>query len=66
MMKYNGIIQGSKTVDMTVIVGALGVLETNFGLLQGLLGKWYGLSYVALAVVFYVLRKITTKPLGEK
>ncbi|MCK4870760.1 MAG: hypothetical protein KAS93_06595 [Gammaproteobacteria bacterium] len=65
-MKYNGVVQKSKTVDATVIVGVLGVLETNFGMLKGLLGEWYGLSYVVLAVVFYILRKITTNPLGEK
>jgi len=65
-MKYTGIVQGSRTVDVTVIVGALGLLEANFHLLQDLLGKWYGLSYVVLAVVFYVLRRVTTTPLGEK
>jgi len=64
-MKYNGLIQGSKTVDMTVIVGLMGVIETNFGMLEGLLGKWYGLSYVAVAAVFYVLRMVTTKPLKK-
>jgi len=65
-MKYNGIIQGSKTVDATVIVGALGVLETNFSMLKGILGEWYGLSYIILAVGFYILRQVTTKPLGAK
>ena len=65
-MKYKGVIQGSKTVDMTVIVGAVGVIETNFGMLENLLGEWYGLSYVALAVIFYVLRRVTTTPLGGK
>ncbi len=65
-MKYNGLVQGSKTVDMTVVIGAVGILETNFGMLEGILGQWYGLSYVAIAVVFYVLRRVTNKPLSDK
>jgi len=65
-MSYSGIVQKSKTVDATLLLGALGVVEMNFGMLQALLGQWYGLSYVAFAVVFYILRKVTTKPLGEK
>lgn len=64
--KYDGIIQGSKTVDATALIGVIGVIEVNFGMLQSLLGQWYGLSYIVMAAAFYYLRRKTTKPLGEK
>jgi len=65
-MKYDGVIQKSKTIDATAFIGVLGVIEVNFGMLQSLLGQWYGLSYIAMAALFYILRRKTTKPLGEK
>ena len=65
-MKYDGLIQKSKTIDATAFVGVLGVIELNFGMLQSLLGEWYGLSYIVMAAVFYVLRRMTSKPLEEK
>ena len=65
-MTYSGIIQKSKTVDLTVLVGIMGIVETNFGFMQESLGKWYGVSYIALAIAFYLLRRVTDKPLSEK
>lgn len=65
-MKYQGLIKKSRTADFAVLVGALGIIETNFQLLEGLLGEWYGLSYIVVAVVVYILRAVTTGPMGQK
>lgn len=65
-MKYKGIIKGSRTVDAAALIGALGVVETKFQYLQGMLGEYYGVSYVVVAAVMYYLRTITTKPMQGK
>ena len=52
----------SKTVKVAAIIGALGAVEVNFHLLQDLLGKYYGLSFTAFAVLMYYLRTITSEP----
>lgn len=54
----------SKTVKFSALVAALGVLETQFHLLQDLLGEWYGLSYVLVAVATVYLRTLTSQPIG--
>jgi len=51
----------SNTIQAAAIVAVLGVLETNFSLLQNVLGQWYGLSYVVLSVLMVVLRMKTNK-----
>lgn len=63
---YKGFLNKSRTYDFAALVGVLGVVEMNFGLLEELLGKWYGLSYIILAVGIFVLRRATTGPVGEK
>lgn len=52
----------SKTINFAAVVGALGVVEVNFHLLQDLLGQWYGVSYIVIAALVYYLRTITTEP----
>lgn len=54
----------SKTINFAALVGALGVVEVNFHLLQDLLGPWYGASYIAIAAIVYYLRTITTEPVA--
>lgn len=54
----------SKTINFAALVGALGVVEVNFHLLQDLLGQWYGVSYIAIAAIVYYLRTITTEPVA--
>ena len=53
----------SKTVNFAALIGVLGVIETNFHMLQDLLGQYYGLSFVVVAAAIYYLRTITTGPL---
>jgi len=65
-MTYKGLIKKSRTYDAVALVGTLGVIETNFHLLQNMLGDWYGLSYILVAAAFYYLRKVTTGPVGDK
>jgi len=64
-MKYNGIIKGSKTIDATAITAGLGALIQYMPMVKEQLADYYGFIFIALSVVFAVLRKITTKPLGE-
>ena len=65
-MKYKGMIKQSRTYDFAALVGLLGVVEMNFGLLEETLGEWYGLSYILLAAGIYILRTKTTGPVGQK
>ena len=65
-MKYQGIIQKSRTYDAAALVGILGVIETNFNVMRDLLGPWYGVSYIVIAILFYQMRRITTSPVGQK
>ena len=53
----------SKTIRAAAIIGALGIVETNFGLLKDLLGEWYGLSYIVIAALMYYLRTVTSEPI---
>jgi len=65
-MKYNGIVNGSKTMDFATLVTIFGVLEQNLPMLREYLDGYYGLVFVGVAIITAVLRKITTKPLGDK
>lgn len=53
----------SNTYRVASVIAVLGVIETNLHLLQDLLGDYYGITYVGLAVVMMILREVTTKPL---
>lgn len=52
----------SKTIRTATIIAVLGVVEVNFGLLRDMLGDWYGVSYIAIAVIMAYLRTITKEP----
>ena len=65
-MKYKGIIKGSKTIDATAVCALFGALEQNLPMVREQLGDYYGWIFIFVAGVFAVLRKVTTKPLGEK
>jgi hypothetical protein len=56
----------SKTHRAALAVSALGIVEVNMGLLQGILGDWYGVAFIGLAVVMHVLREVTTMPVDMK
>lgn len=53
----------SKTINAAAAVAALGIAETNWHLLQNLMGDWYGASYILIGMVFAYLRTVTTEPL---
>lgn len=65
-MNYKGVIKKSRTFDTAALIAVLGVVETNFGLMQGMLGQWYGLSYIVIAGLVVYLRMVTTGPVGQK
>lgn len=50
----------SSTMQVAALVAVMGVVETNFAMLQDLLGQWYGLSYIGLSVAMVLLRMKTT------
>lgn len=56
----------SKTHIFSTIVGLLGILEVNYGLLREMLGEHYGWSYIVIMAIGYILREITTKPVSDK
>lgn len=56
----------SKTHIFSTIVGLLGILEVNYGLLRDMLGEHYGWSYIVIMAASYILREVTTKPVSDK
>ena len=57
----------SKTMWFAGAVVALGVLQSNYPLIQHLVPeKYQGLVFVGIGVAVGVLRLVTTKPLSEK
>lgn len=65
-MKYSGITIGSRTMDFSVLLTVFGVFEMNLPLVRDTLGDYYGAVFIVIAVITALLRKATTKPLGEK
>jgi len=65
-MKYNGLIKGSKTIDATALTAGLGAIIQYMPMVKDQLADYYGFIFIALSAVFAILRKVTTKPLGEK
>ena len=56
----------SRTNLTGLAIAVLGVVEMNAPMIQELLGKWYGLTYIGIGVAMVILREITTKPVTEK
>ena len=52
----------SKTNWVALLIGIFGILQTNIPMLQDMLGKYYGVSYMVIAVVMFALREVTTGP----
>jgi len=65
-MKYNGIVKGSKTIDFGLLVGIFGMIEMNLPMVKEQLGDYYGWIFMGISAAVLVLRKLTTKPLGDK
>ena len=56
----------SRTIQSATFLAMMGIVELNFPLLQELLGQYYGVSFIAIALLMGYLRHITTKPINEK
>lgn len=56
----------SRTNLWNIIIGLFGILEVNYGFLRELLGEHYGWSYLVIMAIGFLLREITTKPVGER
>lgn len=56
----------SKTNQAALLIGIIGLLETNLGMLKDVLGEYYGLTYIAISIAMMVLREVTTQPVSEK
>lgn len=54
----------SKTINTAALIAVFGVAEVNWHLLQGLLGDWYGVSYIIIGGLVAYLRVITTEPVA--
>lgn len=52
----------SKTNWTAVLIAMMGFVEVNAGLLQELLGKWYGMTYIAIGLAMIALREVTKGP----
>ena len=59
-------IHKSKTIWFGHALAALGIVEANMGLLRNNLGDYYGYVFIGVALITYILRQNTTKPLSEK
>jgi len=56
----------SKTNLVGIAIAILGVVEMNAPLLQEILGKWYGLTYIGIGITMVILREVTKVPVTEK
>lgn len=60
-------IKTSKTLQFSLALAVLGVIEASFGVFQAFLPEWaYGLALMAISIGVAVLRVVTTLPLDEK
>lgn len=56
----------SKTLLFSAVLAVLGVLELNLGLLENLLGDWYGVVFILISAVTAVIRVMTLVPISDK
>lgn len=56
----------SKTILFSAILAVMGVLELNLGLLENLLGDWYGVVFILISAITAFLRVMTVVPISEK
>jgi hypothetical protein len=56
----------SKTINTALIIALLGVLELNFQYLQGMLGEYYGATWIVYSMLMLVLRSMTTTSIDNK
>ena len=56
----------SKTIIFSLLLAIMGTLELNIHLVRDMLGDYYGVAYIAIAVTVAALRIVTTEPLSDK
>ena len=56
----------SKTINFSYVVAGFGAIQQYLPNVQEQLGSYYGMIFMAVGVVYAVLRKVTIKPLSEK
>jgi hypothetical protein len=56
----------SKTINTALIIAILGVLELNFQYLQGMLGEYYGATWIVFSMLMVALRSATTTSIDNK
>lgn len=56
----------SKTINTALIIAILGVLELNFQYLQGILGEYYGATWIVFSMLMVALRAVTTTSIDNK
>ena len=55
----------SKTYWFAFTLTLLGPVEMNFHLMKDLLGDYYGVSFIVIAVAVAALREVTNGPVGK-
>lgn len=56
----------SKTYQLSLLMGFMGIVEMNFHLLQEILGQYYGVTYIAAMFLFMLVREMTNSAISEK
>jgi len=56
----------SKTINFSVLLAVMGVVELNMHLLQDSLGENYGAVYIGIGAIVAALRVVTTTALADK
>ncbi len=63
---YKGLIKKSRTLDAATLMVIFGVVQQTLPMVQENLGDYYGMIFMGVGVIFALLRKATTAPLGDK
>ena len=67
MIKYNGIIKKSRTIDLAAVTGMVGAALAALPELRAVIPpEYYGGAFIVLSVYQAYLRVKTTGPMGQK
>jgi hypothetical protein len=65
-MKWLTKVHKSKTMMFNILIAVLSIVELNIGLFQAVLGDYYGVIFMLVAIINVILRTVTTQPISEK
>jgi hypothetical protein len=65
-MKWLTKLHKSKTMVFNILIAVLSIVELNIGLFQAVLGDYYGVIFMLVAIINVILRTVTTQPISEK